>query len=77
MRRSFAARRYDVMMGLLFSLMVKAVVWSNLGMFDRRSDFPAGLSAMIRGLPPSKDMRVVDYSADNFDQVLSEFFSAA
>ncbi|XP_043188349.1 2'-deoxynucleoside 5'-phosphate N-hydrolase 1-like isoform X2 [Amphibalanus amphitrite] len=35
------------------------------------------LSAMIRGLPPSKDIQVVDYSADSFEQVLSDFFSAA
>ncbi|XP_037071987.1 2'-deoxynucleoside 5'-phosphate N-hydrolase 1-like [Pollicipes pollicipes] len=35
------------------------------------------LSAMIRGMPPSKDLSVVDYSSDDIEKVLTDFFSAA
>ena len=32
---------------------------------------------MIRGLPQTKDTQVVDYAADSFEKVLSDFFSVA
>jgi len=35
------------------------------------------LSAMIRGMPPSKDVCVVDYVEDEVEKVLDEFFAAA